>query len=34
VRASPPGMDPALEQWLGGAVSKGAIVPAGTFSPP
>jgi lysyl endopeptidase len=34
VRASPPGMDPALEQWLGSAVSKGAIVPAGTFSPP
>jgi hypothetical protein len=33
VRASPAGTDPALEQWLGNAASKGAIVPASTFSP-
>lgn len=33
LRASPAGIDPALEQWLGSAASKGAIVPASTFSP-
>jgi lysyl endopeptidase len=34
VRASPPGIDPALEQWLGNAASQGAIVPAAAFSFP
>jgi lysyl endopeptidase len=34
VRASPDGLDPALEQWLGSAASKGAIVQGATFSPP